>query len=296
MMSPRVSFVIVTHARPEWVSRAIDWIRRQTIDSREIVVVVNGREPKSEELLSGFGSEVRATVLDRNCGVGGGRNAGISLARGEILFFLDDDANLRDPDAAKRVLDHFERGVDLGVVGMLVIDAATGAVERRCLPFLGKDVPGGVTVACYFAGGACAIRRQVFDRVGPYDEKLFYGGEELDLSYRMLEAGFRILFDPTVAVIHHGATGLGAATGPYFYARNRPWVALRHLPILCCATHLLAWWGWSLVRGFRERRVGWALRGMRDCVAGMPAVWRGRRPISRHTFRFVAANGGRLWY
>jgi GT2 family glycosyltransferase len=278
------------------LSGALESIRRQTADSREIVVVVNGPDPGTEEILRAHGLEIHATILDHNLGVGGGRNAGIALARGEILFFLDDDAELRDPDTVARLLTHFERDPDLGVVGILVIDAAMGAIERRCIPFRNKRVPLGPTAACYFAGGACAIRRAVFDRVGLYDESLFYGGEELDLSYRLLEAGFHILFDPSVAVMHHSAGGVGASNAAYFYARNRPWVALRHLPLLCCVTHIVAWWVWSIAIGFRERAVRGALRGMRDCMAGTPEIWRGRRPISRATCRILARNGGRMWY
>jgi len=296
MTSPRVSFVVVTHARPAWVPGAIESIRRQTINSREIVVVVNGPDPETQQFLRALDSEVCMTVLDGNTGVGGGRNAGIALARGEVLFFLDDDAELRDPDAVARLLTHFERDPDLAVVGVLVIDAATGAIERRSIPFRNKRLPREATPACYFAGGACVIHRRVFDRVGLYDQALFYGGEELDFSYRVLDAGFRILFDPTVAVMHRAAQGLGESLGPYFFARNRPWVALRHLPLRCCVTHTIAWWAWSLARGLRAGAPGYALRGMRDCVAGMPGIWRARRQISRRTCQILARDGGRLWY
>jgi hypothetical protein len=99
-----------------------------------------------------------------------------------------------------------------------------------------------------------------------------------------------------VAVMHHSAGGVGASNAAYFYARNRPWVALRHLPLPCCVTHTLGWWAWSLARGVRAGAVASALRGMRDCVAGMPGIWRKRRPISPHTRRFLSRNSGRLWY
>ena len=294
MIPPRVSFIVITHTRAEWLPGALESIRRQTIDSREIVVVVNGPDQGTEQVLLAHRGEIRTTTLDRNRGVGAGRNAGIALARGEILFFLDDDAELRDPDTAMRLLTHFERDPELGVVGFLVIDAATGAIESRCLPFRNKRVPQGPTTACYFAGGACAIRRRVFDRVGLFDESLFYGGEEPDLSYRLLEAGFRILFDPSVAMLHYAVGGRSESFALYFFARNRPWVALRHLPLLCCVTHIIGWWAWGLANGFRQRTMAAALRGIRDCVIGMPAIWRERRPISNPTRRLIARNSGRL--
>ena len=296
MTSPRVSFIVVTHARAQWLSGALASIQRQTVNGREIVVVVNGPDPETQQFLRALGSEARVVVLEHNYGVGAGRNAGIALARGEILFFLDDDAELRDLDTVARLLTHFERDPELGVVGFLVIDPATGAIERRCIPFRNKRVPQGATAACYFAGGACAIRRAVFDRVGLYDESLFYGGEELDLSYRLLEAGFHILFDPSVAMLHYAAGGPSQSFAPYFFARNRPWVALRHLPLRCCVTHTIAWWAWSLARGLRAGVPGYALRGMRDCVAGIPSRWGERRPISGQIRRLIARNNGRLWY
>ena len=296
MTSPRVSFIVITHARAKRLVGALESIRRQTINSREIVVVVNGPDPETEQLLRTLDFEVRVTILDSNYGVSGGRNAGIALARGEILFFLDDDAELRDPDTAAMALEHFDRDIDLGVVGLLAIDPTTGAVERRCLPFRNKRVPQGPTAACYFAGCGCVIHRRVFNRVGPFDESLFYGGEELDLSYRLLEAGFRIIFDPLASVVHYRAGEFDKSRAPYFYARNRPWIALRHLPLRYWVTHTFVWWAWSFVEGCRRQAMGAALRGMRDCVAGIPSRWRDRRPISGPTRRLLARNGGRLWY
>lgn len=296
MTVPAGSFVVVTHRRSRWLPAALESIHRQTIVNYEIVVVVNGPDPETERILRDLGSEVRVTVLTENQGVGGGRNAGILLSHGEFLVFLDDDAEFRDSDAVSRAVRYFEQVDDLGVVGLKVLDARTGLVERRSLPFRSKRLPTSVTSATYYAGGACVVRRRVFEQVGLYDDSLFYAGEELDLSYRLLEAGFRILFDPSVAVIHHGVSGSGESEASYYYARNRPWVAMRHLPLGSCVTHCLAWWTWSLARGFRDRTIAAAIRGVRDCVAAMPAQWRQRRPVSRRTRLLLLSNNGRLWY
>ncbi|PWB77046.1 MAG: hypothetical protein C3F08_10475 [Candidatus Methylomirabilota bacterium] len=295
MTSPLVSFVIVTHDRAKWVTKAIRSIQQQTIDCGEIVVVVNGRDEETETALRTIGQDVRTTFLDANYGVGTGRNAGIQLARGEVLFFLDDDAELYQADAAARALNHFRRDSDLAVVGFLVLDT-TDTVERRSIPFRDKRVPRSIAPACYFVGTACAIHRRALDRVGFFDGSLFYGGEELDLSYRLLDAGFQIVFDPSVVVVHHRTGGPTRSLTPYYDARNRPLVALRHLPLLYCATHIFAWWARSLAKGLYGGQMLTACRGIYDCVTRMPAVWRKRRTISRRTHRLLADNGGRLWY
>jgi GT2 family glycosyltransferase len=296
MRSPRISFIVVTNGRPQCLLRALESIRGQTIDDREIVVVVNGTDRETEEILRRFGPEVRVIVLPKNRGVGAGRNSGIAYARGEVLFFLDDDAELCNRDTANQVLAHFDNDTGLGVVSLLVIDGSTGQIELRCLPFRDKQLPDKATPACYFAGGAAAIRRLVLDRIGLFDECLFYSCEELDLSYRILAADFRILFDPTTEITHYRAGEGCQSMRIYFDARNRPWVALRHLPLPCCVSHCLLWWGRSFVMGLREGVVGQALRGIRDCVFGIPALCRERRPIGRSTCRLLAHNNGRLWY
>jgi GT2 family glycosyltransferase len=296
MRSPRISFIVVTSARPQCLWRALESIRKQTIVDREIIVVVNGADQGTEQILRRFRSEVRTIILPENRGVGAGRNTGIACALGEVLFFLDDDAELRSRDTAKQVLDHFEQDVNLGIVSLLVSDGRTGEIESRCLPFRDKQLPETATPACYFAGGAAAIRRRVLDRIGVFDESLFYSCEELDLSYRVLAADFGILFDPHTEITHYRAGNGGPSTEIYFDARNRPWVALRNLPIFYCISHCFLWWGRSFVMGVRRGVVGDALRGIRDCVRGMPAWCRARRPVGRSTCRFLAHHNGRLWY
>jgi GT2 family glycosyltransferase len=296
MKSPRLSYIIVTRSRAQWLSGAIGSIRRQATTGYEIVVIINGKDPDTERLIEALEPEVRAVTLKMNHGVGGGRNAGVALAKGEILVFLDDDAELRDANAAEMVLQHFERDERLGAVGFLVVDAETGRTDHRCIPFRQKRLPSGATEACYFPGGACAIRRQIFDKVGPYDPGLFYSGEELDLSYRLLEAGYTIRFDPTIVVDHFRAGGNRQVLTSFFDVRNRPWIALRYLPLRCCVSHCLVWWGWGALRGLRDGEVKAALRGIRDSARGLPVVWQTRQRISDNTWRRLIRDGGRLWY
>jgi GT2 family glycosyltransferase len=296
MTAPLISFVVVTHARAKFLSKAIASIRRQTVENREIIVVVNGPDEETENLLNTLAAEVRPVFLRENRGVGGGRNVGIGMARGEIIFFLDDDAELCSRDTAKQVLAHFDKDDGLGVVSLLVVDGHTGQIELRCLPFRDKQLPDKATSACYFAGGAAAIRRRVLDHIGLFDERLFFSCEELDLSYRMLAADFRILFDPTTEITHYRAAEGCQSLRIYFDARNRPWVALRNLPLPYCVSHCLLWWGRSFFMGIREGVVAEALRGIRDCLHGIPALCRERKPIGRSTCRVLAHNNGRLWY
>jgi hypothetical protein len=297
MTRPELSLVMVTCGRPRSLEKALGSAFSQDLEDLEVVVVVNGDDPETRSVLARHASPRLSTVmLDRNQGVSAGRNVGLVLARSAIVFFLDDDAYLSREDTARRVLERFRSAPELGILGLLVTDPA-GNTERACVPFRDKTVPRDLSEACLFPGGACAIRRSVFEKIGRYDEGLFYSGEELDLSYSALEAGVSIRFDPAISIVHEPTSAGPSREMPlYFYPRNRPLVALRHLPLRYFVTHCAAWWSWSLVRACLRGRPDLALRGILDCVRGIPAHLRARRPVSRATMRILSRNKGRLWW
>ena len=91
-MNPLVSAIIPTYHRPELVQRAIRSALRQTYANLEVVVVIDGPEPGTAEILASLREpRLRVIELEKNRGLSGARNAGIEAARGEWVGLLDDD-------------------------------------------------------------------------------------------------------------------------------------------------------------------------------------------------------------
>lgn len=89
---PLVSAVIPTRGRPSLLAAAIRSALRQTWWNLEIVVVVDGPCAKTEAVLAGFSDpRLRVVLLPETCGGSAARNAGVRVARGEWIAFLDDD-------------------------------------------------------------------------------------------------------------------------------------------------------------------------------------------------------------
>jgi glycosyltransferase involved in cell wall biosynthesis len=89
---PLVSAVITTCRRPVLVCRALNSVLNQTYPKMEVVVVVDGPEPYTAEILKSFQDpRLRVIELPVNVGLSGARNAGVLEARGEWVSFLDDD-------------------------------------------------------------------------------------------------------------------------------------------------------------------------------------------------------------
>ena len=122
-----------------------------------------------------------------------------------MLAFLDDDARLAGPDVLARCVDAFRSNRRLGAIALRIVDE-NGDNARRHVPRIGSwrpDRDGPVTA---FLGGAALFRRDAFEEVGGYAAEFRYAMEETDLALRLVDAGWAIHYDGTLAVVHPGAT------------------------------------------------------------------------------------------
>jgi GT2 family glycosyltransferase len=156
----RASWVILTQGdRPKDLAAAITSIVDSAATEDEIVVVGNGYDPASIEGVTTLG-------LPENIGIPAGRNAGIEVASGELICFLDDDARLLGPDFGSKLKHLFEADPTLGIVTFRITDVASGVSQRRHVPRVGNVDPEASSEVTSFLGGACAVRSEVLDRVG----------------------------------------------------------------------------------------------------------------------------------
>ena len=296
-MSETVSFVIVTRNRCDSVLRCLASVEAQDYPNREIVVVDNGSTDDTLESVRHRFPLVRLVPLARNEGVPAARNRGMKAARGGICIMIDDDARLAEPDAASRAIARLSRDARLACVSFRILDGETGRDALKTVPLARKRVLKDDTPIAYFCGAGFAIRKTSFIEAGRFWEPLEYAGEELDLSCRLLSAGFRLSYAASIPVAHDEIPA-GRPRGQWIYhqARNRLWVAARNLPWPYVLTTVLLWWsylaGKSLLSG--ERR--FFLQGARDGLAGLPRVLKDRRPVTPEIAAEIRRLSGRLWY
>ena len=130
-MTPSFACVVLTQGgRPDDLRLAVDSLRRQRGVAVDVVVVGNGWQP------TGLPDGVRGVGLPEDRGIPAGRNAGVPHARGELLFFLDDDASLESDDALALVAAGFAAEPDLGLVQLRVAprDGAGGGCSATTSP------------------------------------------------------------------------------------------------------------------------------------------------------------------
>lgn len=270
-----VGCVILTMAdRPEELGRAVASVMAQRDVDVDCLVVVNAADPIDPP------AGARMLVAGRNLGIPAGRNVGARRVDGELVVFLDDDAWIIGDDMLRRAAERFAAEPDLGIISLRIVDPDGQDTARRHVPRVRVGDPTASSEVTTFLGGACIVRRAVFDDIGWLPDDFEYAHEETSLAWRALDAGWRIRYAGDLA-IHHPATRPGRhARYHYLTARNRVLLARRHLPWLVAAPYLSVWTAATLARAHRTGGIGPSLRGFVD---GFRHPRGTRRPMSWRT-------------
>lgn len=193
----------------------------------EIVVVDNASADGSPEMVAAEFPEARLIRHDTNLGFGRGANAGMTAARGAFFLLLNSDALLVDGSLAS-LAECMEMEPDVGLAGPLILlpDGRVQASARR-FPSLGRLLLSELWLhrlltraaaaerllghywdhaqprdADWLVGACLLVRRDVFERTGGFDARIFMYGEEVEWCRRVRAAGWRISFDPRARVRH----------------------------------------------------------------------------------------------
>jgi GT2 family glycosyltransferase len=236
---PRVSagcVILTLGNRPADLGRAVKSVVTQRDIDVDCLVVVNAPTADFDDLAG-----ARTYVTGRNIGIPGGRNAGARRVTGDVVMFLDDDAQLTDDSVLRRAVDRFVAEPGLGILSLRIIDPDGRPGARRHVPRLYVGDPAVGSEVTTFLGGACIVRRAVLDDVGGFPEDFFYAHEETSLAWRALDAGWRIMYAGDLSVYHPVTSPARHAHYHYLTARNRVLLARRHLPWPIALIYLGVW-------------------------------------------------------
>ncbi len=291
-----ISVAIITRQRRADVIKAVESALAEIGPDDSVIVLENGCPDDSTAGLEDRYPTVRWERITRNLGVSGGRNRLIELTSTPIILFLDDDAVLHE-GAVASVRRHLVESPQTGIVAMRMDEPKTRTPRSHEFPAKDKTRYEAAFETTYFIGGAFAVRRDALRESGTFDDWLFYGLEELDLSYRMLDAGWRIWYLPDARTTHHAVTA-GRPSGQYFYyhVRNRFHVALRRLPWRFAISQIVAWTGYFALQAVKAGQLRHFGRGVAAGLRDIPAAVRTRAPIRPDTVRHLRALDGRLLY
>jgi len=253
-----IGCVVLTQGRrPAELATALDSLAAQVGVRLDVVVVGNGWTPE------GLPAGVRAVALAEDRGIPAGRNAGVGAVEGELLFFLDDDTRLASPAALAGVAERFQ-DPGLGMLQLRVRASDGGPEPRDWVPRLRVGDPARSSDVTAVWEGAVAIRRTVFEQAGGWPEEFRRGHEGVDLAWRVLDTGRRVAYAGDIEVLHPSYRTAPHDHSLYYGARNRVWLARRHLPLPLGVLYVAGYALRTLPVLRSPARARAALRGYRD--------------------------------
>jgi GT2 family glycosyltransferase len=196
---PPVSVIVCTHNGARTLPECLEGVSRLSYPDFELIVVDDGSGDDSAEIARAHGAEV---IEIEHGGLSVARNAGIRRSRGEIVAFLDDDA-YPDPDWL-HYLAAVLRGEGHAGVGGPNIPPEDGMVAD-CV----AAAPGGpihVLVsdreAEHVPGCNMAFRKSALEQIGCFDDRFRVAGDDVDVCWRLQEAGWTLGFSAGAVVMH----------------------------------------------------------------------------------------------
>lgn len=215
-----VSIIIPTYNAKKYVEKCISSILKNKYSNYEIIVVDNGSTDSTvdflEEKYTLFTDKIGFVSLDKNYGPAKARNEGVKIAQGKYLGFLDSDTEV-EKNWINEALNYFRKDKKIGALQcklLLIKDKKSYDYAGEYLGNLGFLVPvavyGEIDHGQYDSCGKILaaksagmfIRKDVFDKIGGFDEDYFIFVEETDLGWRCWLAGYEVIFCPNSIVYH----------------------------------------------------------------------------------------------
>jgi len=200
-----VSVIIPTFNRAARVARAVSSVLDQTFQDYEIIVVEDGSEDGTRDVLQQFGSRIRVLSHHKNRGVSAARNTGILASSSPLVAFLDSDDHWL-PEKLNAQIEFFRAHPEAVACQTEEIWVRRG---RRVNPMKKHAKPSGEIFVpslklCLVSPSAVMLRRQVLDEVGLFDESL-PACEDYDLWLR-ISCRYPIHLIPSPLLVKEGGS------------------------------------------------------------------------------------------
>jgi len=226
----RLSVIIVNYNVKYFLEQALYAVKQAGKNlNPEVIIVDNASSDSSVEMLKEKFPEFKLIVNQQNTGFAKANNMAIRQATGKYILLLNPDTLIAE-DTFDKIIRFMDSHPDAGGLGVKMIDGKGNYLpeSKRAFPkpwisffkafgftnlfphsklfaryYLGHLSEKQVQEVEVLAGAFMLIRRSVLEKTGLLDEQFFMYGEDIDLSYRIIKAGFKNYYYPDTQIVHY---------------------------------------------------------------------------------------------
>lgn len=226
----QISVIIISYNTRELTLKCLESVHSQRNINLEVLLVDNASKDNSVSLIEQKFPLVKLIRNHENLGFAKANNQAIRQAAGEFILLFNSDAILPNPDALSELYDFMNRRQEIGI-GAVKIVKGNGVLDWPCkrsfqtpsvffyralkldkffpnsprfgkyhLTYLSEDAEHEIDAT---TGAFMLIRRKVIEDIGLLDEHIFMYSEDMDFCFRAKQAGWKVIYNPRVQVIHY---------------------------------------------------------------------------------------------
>jgi GT2 family glycosyltransferase len=243
---PKVSIIIVNYNGKKFLEQCLSALFKTDypLSCYEVIMVDNGSMDNSVKYVKENFPFVRIIALSKNYGFTGGCNKGVKGARGEFVAFLNNDTVV-DKNWLRELVKVMQINKKIGMCGSKIIFIEKPEIVQYAGGYL--HLLGAIFDPFheskpdrdfYYVGSICGasflIRKDLFEKVGGFDEDFFLYADEVDLCLRVWLVGYRVAYSPYSIVHHYGEGTVNklnnkiAQSNNVLYARLRSSATIYH--------------------------------------------------------------------
>jgi glycosyltransferase involved in cell wall biosynthesis len=198
---PDISVYIPAYNVARFLPRSIESLLTQTLPPAEILVIDDGSFDGSAEIAARY-SGVRLVRHEHNSGLAAVRNTAFRAARSELVASLDADC-VADPAWLANLAPHMQDPEIAGVGGSLTEGVQVSLADRWRRAHLPQEWgPAWIRNPKFLFGCNNLLRKAAVLEAGGYDESMRTNGEDCDLSRRLRDRGWQLIYDPGARATH----------------------------------------------------------------------------------------------
>ena len=228
---PLVSIIIPTKGNVKLLKTCIESIEtKSSYKNYEIIIIYNGsKKEETKKYLNSLKHKI--VTYDKPFNFSNINNFAVTSARGEHIIFLNDDTSVISQNWMECMLEHSTK-TNVGAVGALLfypndtiqhagVLIGIGGITSHAFEGLPRNDQGykGLVQTvreCSAVTGACLmIKKNLFEKIGKFDESLAYSFNDVDLCLRLRENRYSVIYTPHAQLYHHGT-----ASRPYTEDNN----------------------------------------------------------------------------
>ncbi len=243
---------IVNYNSRRDLAECLEAIRKNVPPGLELqMIVINNEAENMDDALTSF-PEIEVIEAEKNLGFGRAHNLGVKKARGEYVFFLNPDASVL-PGLFEELIAVFKSDENVGIAGPLIIGESGVVEEEHCgrrkdpISLVKAKIYGASETAQdpfevdWLSGGAMMVRRDLFEKLGGFDDDYFMYFEDVDLCLRAQKEGRKIIVNPKARVLHKSGRSFAnhQSKKKHYYASQDYYLRKHFGPMSALAVKLL---------------------------------------------------------